>query len=319
MLAYTLRRVLIMIPVLWAVATITFILMHAVPGGPLTQEKTRPPALQAALERRYGLDEPLWKQYTTFLWNTAQGDLGISFKGDRDVTEIIKDTFFVTAQVGLLAFLLAVVVGMTLGTISALNHNGPGDYAGVFFATVGASVPSFIIGAFLSVAVITMDLSWFKLSGWGGPLEPSDTFKFSEYEFGKMVIPVVALGMLSSSFIARVTRASVLEVLNQDYIRTARAKGLREQTVVLRHAIKNAMIPVLTLMGPTFAVLVTGSFIIETMFSIPGLGRESIQAISRRDYGMIMGTTIFFAFIVTVANLAVDLAYAAVDPRIRYR
>ncbi len=317
MLAYTLRRILLLIPVLWAVATITFILMHAVPGGPLTPEKDRPPALQAALERRYNLDKPLYRQYTTYLLNLVRGDLGISFDGDREVSEVIRRTFFVTAQVGLLGFIVAVVVGMTLGTVSALNHNGPLDYAGVFLATVGASVPSFIMGSFLAV-VFAVNLGWFKLLGWGGPLDWSEVFQASAYDWRKVVIPVIAVSTLPAAYIARVTRASVLEVLGQDYIRTARAKGLAERRVVLGHAIKNAMIPVLTLLGPTFAVLVSGSFIVETMFSIPGLGRESITAITRRDYGMIMGTTIFFAFLVSVANLVVDLTYAAVDPRIRY-
>lgn len=318
MLAYTLRRVLLLIPVLWAVATITFVLMHAVPGGPLTPEKDRPPALQAALERRYDLDKPLYQQYTTYIFNLVQGDLGISFDGDREVSDVIRRTFFVTAQVGLLGFIVAVVVGMSLGTVSALNHNGPLDYAGVFLATVGASVPSFIMGSFLAV-VFAVNLGWFKLLGWGGPLDWSEVLHASAYDWRKVVIPVIAVSTLPAAYIARVTRASVLEVLSQDYIRTARAKGLAERRVVLGHAIKNAMIPVLTLLGPTFAVLVSGSFIVESMFSIPGLGRESIAAISRRDYGMIMGTTIFFAFIVSIANLAVDLAYAAVDPRIRYR
>jgi oligopeptide transport system permease protein len=318
MLAYTVRRLLAVIPVLWAVATITFFLMHAVPGGPLTTEKDRPPALQAALERRYHLDKPLIDQYGTYLWNLSHGDLGISFQNDKDVTEIIRHTFFVTAQLGLLGFALAVVVGMALGTLSALNHNGPLDYFGVLFATVGASVPNFIMGSFLAVG-FAVNLHWFKLLGWGGPLQASDIFDPSVYDWRKVVIPVVAISTLSAAYIARVTRASVLEVLNQDYIRTARAKGLREQRVVLQHAMKNALVPVLTIMGPIFATLISGSFIIETMFSIPGLGRESINAIVRRDYGMIMGTTLFFALIVVLANLVVDLLYAAVDPRIRYR
>jgi oligopeptide transport system permease protein len=164
-----------------------------------------------------------------------------------------------------------------------------------------------------------VNLHWFKLLGWGGPITASEMFDASAYDWRKVVIPVVAISTLSAAYIARVTRASVLEVLNQDYIRTARAKGLREQRVVLQHAMKNALVPVLTIMGPIFATLISGSFIIETMFSIPGLGRESINAIVRRDYGMIMGTTLFFALIVVLANLVVDLLYAAVDPRIRYR
>lgn len=318
MLAYTLRRILIAVPVLWAVATITFFLMHAVPGSPVQDEKSRPPALQEALERRYNLDKPVWEQYTLYLGNLMRGDLGISFDGDRDVAPLAARAFFITAQVGILAFVFSVVVGMTLGIIAALNHNGPGDYIGVFFATVGASAPSFIMGSLLILATLKFDLP-FKLAGWGGPQQASDIFNFSEYDWHKMVLPVIAISMLSTSYIARVTRASLLEVLNQDFVRTARAKGLREYTVILRHAIKNAMIPVLTVLGPTLAFLLSGSFIIETMFTINGLGKMTIEAVAERDYGLIMGTTLIYALVIVTLNLVVDLAYAAVDPRIRYR
>ncbi len=317
MLAYTIRRLLWAIPVLWAIATITFLLMHAVPGGPFTQDKTLPPATQAALNRRYNLDEPLPKQYVLYLWNGMQGDLGLSVKGDQEVSDVVRRTFFVTAQLGALGFLLAVLVGMTLGTLSALNHNGPLDYLGVAFATIGASVPHFIMGAFL-VIVFAVQLSWLDVLGWGGPLKVGQITDLGVYDYRKLIIPVVAVSTLPAAFIARITRASVLEVLSQDYIRTARAKGLRERRGVLRHTIKNAMIPVLTLMGPLFAGLVTGSFIIETMFGIPGLGRESIRAVIARDYNVIMGTTLLFTFIVVMSNLFVDLMYAVVDPRIRY-
>lgn len=318
MVAYTVRRVLWFIPVLWAVATITFLLMHAVPGGPFTQDKARPPAVQAALDKKYNLDDPIWRQYSAFMWNAAQGDLGISTQaGDRPVTEVIRRTFFVTAQLGLISFVVAVVIGMTLGTLSALNHNGPIDYLGVGFATVGAAVPNFILGSFL-VVLFAIRFEIFKISGWGGPETWSQMFEASAWEWRKMVLPVIALSTLPSAFLARVTRASVLEVMTQDYVRTARSKGLAERPVVMGHVIKNALIPVLTLMGPIFATLVTGSFIVETMFSIGGLGRESIDAISSRDYGMIMGTTLFFAAMIATVNLVVDLLYAVVDPRIRY-
>ncbi len=318
MAGYTIRRILWVIPVLWAVATITFFLMHAVPGGPFTEDKARPAAAEAAIEERYHLNEPLWKQYGLYLWDASHGDLGVSFQNDRDVSQIIRDTFFVTAQLGLFALVLAVIVGLTLGTLSALNHNGPLDYLGVGFATIGASVPHFILGSFL-VAFFAVGLGWFGTIGWGGPHSVSSAFNPSNYHLKNMVLPVVAIAALPASYIARVTRASILEVLNQDYIRTARAKGLGEYTVVLRHTIKNAMIPVLTVIGPLAAILVSGSFIIETMFAIPGFGRESITAVVRRDYAVIMGATLFYTLIVTIANLFVDLAYAAVDPRIRYR
>jgi oligopeptide transport system permease protein len=318
MAGYTIRRALWVIPVLWAVATITFFLMHAVPGGPFTEDKTRPPAAEAAIESRYHLNDPLWKQYGLYLWDASHGDLGVSFQNDRDVSQIIRDTFFVTAQLGLLAFLVAVIIGLTLGTLSALNHNGPLDYLGVGFATIGASVPNFILGSFL-VAFFAVGLGWFGTIGWGGPHSFSAAFNPANYHWRNMVLPIVAIAALPASYIARVTRASVLEVLNQDYIRTARAKGLGEYSVVLRHTLKNAMIPVLTVVGPLAAILVSGSFIIETMFAIPGFGRESVTAVVRRDYAVILGATLFFTLLVTIANLLVDIAYAVVDPRIRYR
>ncbi len=318
MTGYTIRRILWVIPVLWAVATITFFLMHAVKGGPFTQDKSLPPAVNEALNRRYHLDQPLWKQYGLYLWDASHGDLGLSFQGDRDVSTLLKDGFFVTAQLGLLALILATVLGMLLGILSALNQNGPLDYLGVVFATVGAAVPNFILAAFL-VMVFVVNLHWLDSLGWGGPKHFTAILDFSSYEWKKMIIPVIAVSALPAAFIARVTRASVLEVLHQDYIRTARAKGLSERRVVMQHTIKNALIPVLTIMGPSAAALVTGSFIIETMFGIPGIGKAFVTAVEQRDYAMIMGSTLFYTLIITFANLIVDLAYAVADPRIRYR
>lgn len=318
MAAYTIRRVLWVIPVLWAVATITFFLMHAVPGGPFTQDKKLPPATYAALNKRYHLDKPLYEQYGLYIWDVSHGDLGLSYQGDRDVSTLLKDGFFITAQLGLLGVITAVLIGVTLGTFSALNQNGPLDYAGTIFATIGASVPNFIMGAFL-VVVFSVNLGWLHVLGWGGPHHVSGIFHPSTWDYREVIIPVIAVSVLPAAYIARVTRASVLEVLNQDYIRTARAKGLSESRVVLRHTLKNALIPVLTVIGPLAAALVTGSFIIEQMFGIPGIGRAFVTAVGRRDYQMIMGSTLFYTLIITFANLAVDLLYAAVDPRIRYR
>jgi oligopeptide transport system permease protein len=209
-----------------------------------------------------------------------------------------------------------VVFGMTLGVVAAVYHNGILDYIGVFFATAGAALPSFILATFL-VIIFSVQLGWFDVLGWGGPAW-SEFYNPSAYDWRKMVLPVLSVGVLPAAFIARVTRASMLEVLNQDYIRTARAKGLREYTVVLKHSVKNAMIPVLTVAGPTFAFLITGSFIVERAFQIPGIGRRFVDAVFVRDYGLIMGTTLFFVLIVAVMNLVVDVLYAYVDPRIRY-
>ncbi len=305
MTGYVIRRILWIIPVLWAVATITFLLMHAVQGGPFDQEKQVPPAVLDDLNAKYNLDKPLYEQYGLFFWDLAHGDLGVSFRSQRPVLDIIEEGWQVTAQLGVVTFAFAILFGMTLGVISALNHNKLADYLGVFFATAGTAMPSFVIGSFL-VIIFSVKLGWFDVLGW----------EFGNYH--KMVLPVITLGTLPAAYIARVTRASLLEVLNQDYIRTARSKGLAEYVVVLRHTIKNAMIPILTVIGPIFAFLVTGSFVTETIFSINGVGRRFVAAVFDRDYGLIMGTTLFYAAIVAFANLAVDLLYATVDPRIRY-
>lgn len=306
MTGYIIRRILWMIPLLWAVTTVTFFLMHLVPGGPFDQEKQLPPAALENLEKRYNLDKPLLEQYGLYLWDVSHGDLGISFRQDREVMDILRDGFWVSAQLGLVTFVFAMFVGMFLGVFSALNQNNFLDYVGVFFATAGAALPNFI-AATLLVLLFSVQLGWFDVLGW----------EFGNYR--KMVLPVLSLGLLPAAYVARITRASMLEVMGQDYIRTARAKGMAERVVVLRHAVKNAMIPVLTVAGPIFAILVTGSFIVERIFQINGVGRPFVDAVFRRDYGVIMGTTIFYATVVAFANLVVDILYAAVDPRIRYQ
>jgi oligopeptide transport system permease protein len=316
MAAYVIRRILWFIPLLWAVATITFFLMHAVPGGPFDQDKTVRPTILKALEARYNLDEPLYVQYWLYLKGLLQGDLGISYGDNREVLDIIQEGLKISLQLGLIAFLFAIVFGMSLGIVAAVYHNGIFDYVGVFFATAGAALPSFILATFLKI-IFAVELGWFGVLGWGGP-SWSEFYNPGEYDWKTMVLPVLSLGVLPAAFIARVTRASMLEVLNQDYIRTARAKGVREYAVVLRHAVKNAMIPVLTVAGPIFAFLVTGSFIVERAFQIPGVGRRFVDAVFQRDYGMIMGTTLFFAAAVAIMSLVVDILYAYVDPRIRY-
>ncbi len=325
MTAYVIRRVLWMIPLLWAVVTITFVLMHLVPAGPFDVQEKLPPATRLALERRYNLDEPLIVQYWLFikhlLWvNTSfpfwHPDLGTSFTQSRDVNDIISTGFKVSAQLGLMSFLFAITVGMSMGIISALNHNKILDYFGVFFATMGAAVPSFVL-ATLIAWLFAVELGWFDRLGWGGPAW-IEIWNPMAWDWRKVVLPVVSLGLLPSAFVARITRASMLEVLEQDFIRTARSKGLAEYIIVIRHVIKNSMIPVLTVSGPIFAALVTGSFIIERIYQINGIGRPFVDAVFRRDYGVIMGTTLFYASVVAVANLMVDILYAAVDPRIRY-
>jgi oligopeptide transport system permease protein len=305
MTGYVIRRVLWIIPLLWAVATITFFLMQATPGGPFDREKPAPAQVRQNLERKYNLDRPIHVQYVSYMRALARGDLGVSFRNNRDVSDIIRSGLWVSAQLGLMAFVFAIVFGMTLGTLSALNQNRLLDYVGVLFATAGAALPSFILATLL-IMVFSVQLGWFDVLGW----------EFGNYR--KMVLPVLSLGVLPAAFVARVTRVAVLDVLHQDYIRTARAKGLRERPILLRHTLKNALIPVLTIAGPLFATLITGSVIVERIFQINGIGRPFVDAVFIRDYGVIMGTTLLFAAIVVMANLVVDLLYAYVDPRIRY-
>ena len=305
MTAYLLQRTLWIIPVLFAVAVITFVLMHQVPGGPWDQSKRLPPEALANVNSAYGLDQPLWEQFGRYLFGLAQGDLGVSFRNrNRPVADVLGDGMRVSATLGALALVMSVTVGVGLGVVSALRRNSALDYAAVAFATVGASVPSFILGMLLLV-VFTGRLHWLPSGGWGSPQQA--------------VMPVLALSALPAAYIARVTRAGMLDVLRRDYVRTARAKGLSERAVVLRHMLRNALIPVLTIIGPLAAMMVTGSFIVEQLFAIPGMGRTFVTSIGARDYGVIMGTTLVYAFVVVVANLVVDALYAVVDPRIRYQ
>lgn len=305
MFKYTLRRLLWMVPVLLAVATITFALMHLVPGGPWDREKTLAPQVVANLNQKYGLDLPLWKQYLRFLSSLVQGDLGVSYTfQNRNVTEILRQGLPITATLGVVAFGWALVLGVFLGMAAALHRNSLADYVSVFFATVFASIPGFVLGIVL-IITFSVVLHLLPTSGWGNPKQ--------------LLMPALALGALPAALIARITRASVLEVLRQDYVRTAFAKGLLPRTIFYKHVLRNALIPVLTIAGPELAFLVTGSFIIEQIFSIPGVGRLFVQGVFARDYGLIMGSILFYTIVIAFLNLVVDLAYAVVDPRIRYR
>jgi oligopeptide transport system permease protein len=302
---YILRRVLWIVPVLFFVALVTFSLMHLVPGGPWDRDtRTLPPATVENLKRRYGLDKPLVEQFGTFLMNAVRGDLGISYQyQDRKVTDVLLRGLPRTATLGVLALGMALAVGIPLGMFAALRQNTWLDYVSLFFATLGASFPSFVVAIAL-VIVFSVWLHWLPTGGWGTAQH--------------LVMPALALGFRPAAFIARLTRASMLDVVRQDYVRTARAKGLHEQRVISRHTLPNALIPVLTVVGPISADLLLGSFIIESIFSIPGIGREYVQSIGARDYAMIMGTTLFYAVAIALANLIVDLLYGVVDPRIRY-
>ncbi len=304
MLRYLVRRVLLLVPTLLLVAVIVFSLAHAAPGSPFEQNADRPlpPATIAALERFYGVDRPLHEQFIRYLGNLARFDLGHSLVQDRTVAQIIGQQFPVSAQLGLQALFLALAMAIPLGVISALRQNSPIDYASVLFATVGTTVPSFVIAIF-AIYVFGLNLGWVPLVGWGTPKH--------------MILPTVILALGATAFLTRITRASVLEAIRQDYVRTARAKGLSDQMVVVGHVLRNALIPVATIVGPATAGLITGSFIIEWFFVIPGIGREFVLSINRRDYPLIMGVYLLYAFLISLANLAVDIVYGLIDPRIR--
>jgi oligopeptide transport system permease protein len=303
-ITYIGRRFLWIIPVLFTVSIITFFLMHAVPGGPWDRDKRLPQATQDRLNAKYGLDQPIYVQYITWAGKFVQGDLGPSYRyTDRTVNEIVADGFWTTVQLGVMAFILSVLVGIPLGIFAALGHNRGPDYVSTSLSIVGIATPSFVL-AILLIVFFAVQLGWFPTGGWKGP----------QY----WVLPTIALAGFPIAVIARYTRASMLEVTRKDYIRTAHSKGLGDRAVVSRHMIRNALIPVVTILGPTLAFLVTGSFIIETIFGIPGIGRYYITSIAQKDYGVLMAMTILYAFAVAFLNLVVDVMYAYIDPRIRY-
>lgn len=304
MYKYIARRIAWLTLVLFVVAFITFTLMHLVPGGPWDREKQLAPQVVENLNKKYGLDKPFLVQFGNFIWGAVRGDLGVSYMyQDRNITQILAEGFSETGTLGLSAFLIALLIGIPFGIAAALKQNSTVDYASVLFSTVFASIPSFVLGI-LFMIIFAVILHWLPTGGWGS--------------FRQVLMPAFALAALPAAYTARITRASMLEAMRQDYVRTARAKGLIERIVLLRHILRNALIPVVTIAGPELAFLISGSFIIESLFSIPGIGRLFVQGVFARDYGLIMGSILFYAFAVAVINLAVDILYAAIDPRIRY-
>ena len=305
MIRFIVNRMLWTIPVLWLVATVTFVLMHAAPGGPFDAKsagKQLDPALAASFNRHYGLDKPLWQQYVIYLGNAAHFDFGTSYTQEgTSVVAVIMQGFPYSSRIGVYALLLAVATGVPIGIVAALKQNTVVDYAGLLFATIGYSVPSFVLAIFLLI-----------LFGITFPLVP---ILFTDWR--SYILPSVVLGAGSAAFLARLTRASMLEILRQDHVRTARAKGLKHRLVVLRHVVRNGLIPVITILGPALAGLITGTIIIENVFGVPGMGYLFIQSITARDYPVIMGTTLFYAFLVVIGNMVVDITYGLVDPRIR--
>ena len=304
MLRFVLRRLLEMIPVLWVIVTATFFMIRFVPGGPFTAEKAVTPEVLRNLEAHYGLDKPLHRQYLDYLGNLLQGDLGPSFKyANRTVNEIIADKLPTSLELGLLALTVALVVGLTLGVLAAIRRNTWLDYLCSSVAMTGISVPTFVLGPLL-VLFFAIHLGWFNASGWYGPAD--------------RVLPAATLGCVYAAYVARLTRGGMLEVLGQDFIRTARAKGASEARVVFRHALRGGLLPVVSFLGPAIAGILTGSFVIETIFQIPGLGREFVNSAFNRDYTLVLGTVILYAALIIVLNLVVDVVQVCLNPKLKF-
>ena len=305
MAKYITKRVIMAVITIFAVATLTFFLMNMVPGGPFMSEKAISPQAQAALNEKYGLDKPLSEQYATYMKSLLHGDLGLSVKQrGRTVNMIIASKFPVSARIGGLAILTAVLVGVPLGSIAAYKRGTIIDNIIIVFSTFGIAVPSFV------VCTILMYILSLKL----GLLLTYGLTSWKNY-----IMPVISLAFYPSSYIARLMRSSMLDVMGQDYMRTARAKGLSQVISIFKHALRNAILPVVTYLGPLLAYTVTGSFIVEKIFTIPGLGSEFIGSITGRDYPLIMGTTIFLAALMVIMNALVDIAYKFIDPRINLK
>lgn len=302
MAGFLLRRILLIVPTLWVIATATFFLMRLAPGGPFRAEREIPPLAREQLMRKYGLDRPLPEQYVTFLKNAARLDFGVSYKyPTRPVREILFEAFPVSAELGGWSLLFAVLLGVPLGVIAAVKKNGVADVGAMGVALAGISIPNFVLGPAM---VLLFSLSWFLLPPalWHGP--------------ASRVLPVVTLAVAYLAYIARLTRAGMLEVLRQDYIRTARAKGLSEGQVVFKHAMKLGVLPVVSFLGPAAARIVMGSIVVETIFAVPGLGRYLVNAAFNRDYTLVLGGVLFYAALLIVLNLLVDVAYTVLDPRV---
>ena len=305
MAKYIIKRIGLAVVTAWLVATLTFFLMNLVPGGPFMAEKALTPQAQEAMMEKYGLDKPLPEQYVIYMKDLLHGDLGPSVKQrGRTVNTIIETKFPVSAKIGGMAILLAVCIGVPLGSIAAFNRGKMIDNIIILFTTCGIAIPSFVI------CTLLMQI----LSNWLGLLPTYGLTSWKHY-----IMPVISLALYPSSSIARLMRSSMLDVLGQDYMRTARAKGVSWMVSVFKHALRNAILPVVTYLGPLLAYTVTGSFIVEKIFTIPGLGSEFIGAITGRDYPLIMGTTIFLAVLIIVMNVIVDIAYTLIDPRIKLK
>jgi oligopeptide transport system permease protein len=305
MLRFALRRVLAGIPTLLVLITLAFFMMRAAPGGPFDKERSLLPEIEAAMKAAYHLDEPLWQQYLRYMGGLLRGDLGPSFQYEGySVAELIAQGFPTSLKLGLSSLLLALLVGGAAGIWAARRQNRFGDWSVMTLSMAGISLPSYVVAPLL-ILLFAVTLHWLPAAGW----EPG--------RYGDMVLPVIALALPQIAYIARMMRGSMIEVLRANFIRTARAKGLPEHVVILRHALRPAMMPILSMLGPAAAGVITGSVVIEQIFSIPGLGRYFVQAALNRDYTLVLGVVIFYGVLIVVFNFLVDLLYGALDPRVR--
>jgi oligopeptide transport system permease protein len=305
MYRFAVGRILQAIPVLLAVITVTFFLIHSAPGGPFSADKAVPPEVIKALEEQYNLNQPIWQQYVSYLGDVVRGDFGPSFKySGRTVNELIAAGLPITAELAFYAMIVALVIGLLAGIGAAVRPNTAQDYIPMTAAMIGICMPSFLLGPLL-VLVFGINLEWLPVSGWGDI--PGDK-----------ILPSITLGAGFAAYIARLSRGGMLEVLSQDYIRTARAKGLSETLVILKHALRGGLIPVVAFLGPAFAGLLSGSFVVETIFQIPGLGRFYVQAAFNRDYTLILGMTIFLSTLIIVFNLLSDMLAIWLNPKLRH-
>lgn len=323
MFAYIIRRIFWSIPVIFLIILVTFSLARALPGGPFDRagDKSLPESIRKNLEARYNLDKPYVVQFGMYIQGLLRGDLGPSFSyRGRSVNDLISETFPISAQVGILSILLGAVIGVPAGILGALRQNTWADYLSSFVAIIGLSIPNLVLAPLL-IYIFSVKLGWFPAARWGvnykqlyfGILPPM-SIKFWMHA----VLPVVTLGTGYAAIFARLSRASLLQTIREDYIRTARAKGLHGSRIIMRHALRNSMIPVVTLLGPLFAAVVTGTFIVEFIFGIPGMGDFFITSVGNRDYQIILGSILTYSVLLVLANLFVDIAYAWMDPRIRY-
>ncbi len=302
MLDFVLRRVAGFLPVLFVIVSLSFFIMRLAPGGPFDQERVLPEQVRENIEARYHLNEPLWKQYLRYVGDVARGDLGPSFRyPDRSVNELIGLGLPVSLLLGICALSIAIVVGGAAGLLAGVRRNSLADHLAMSFALGGVSVPNFVLGPILML-VFALGLGWLPVAGWG--------------TWRHLILPSVTLGMFYAAYVARLTRAGMLEVIGQEFIRTARAKGLGEATIDFRHALPGAILPVLTYLGPASAAILTGSVVVETIFGIPGIGRYFVGSALNRDYTMVLGTVVVYSVLLLAFNLIVDLLYGYLDPRV---